>query len=91
MLPIRELLWDDRNEAHIARHGVTIEEVEDVCCGHSLGVRIRQGRYRIMGQTSAGRYLTVILAYQRGREFYVATARDATEPERRRFRSWRGR
>jgi uncharacterized DUF497 family protein len=91
MLPIRELLWDDWNEAHIARHGVAVEEVEDVCWGHSLGVRIRRGRYRIIGQTSAERYLTVILAYERGREFYVLTARDATQRERGRLRSWRGR
>jgi uncharacterized DUF497 family protein len=91
MLLIKELVWDDQNEAHIARHGVAVDEVEDVCSARSLGVRIRRGRYRIIGQTSAGRYLTVILDSQRGEEFYVVTAREATEPERGRFRSWRGR
>ena len=91
MLIIRELVWDDWNEAHIARHSVAIEEIEDVCFGRSLGVRIRRRRYRIIGQTGAGRYLTVILDSQGRGEFYVVTARDASESECRRFRSWRER
>jgi len=88
---IGELAWDDWNETHVARHGVAIDEIEDVCFAYSLGVRIRRGRYRIIGQTRAGRYLTVILDSVGGGDFYVVTAREATEPERGRFRSWRGR
>ena len=90
MLPLQELIWDDWNEEHVARHNVSRGEVEEVCFGHPFVVRIRRSRYRIMGQTEAGRYLAVILDSREGKEFYVVTARDATEPERRRFRFWRG-
>ena len=34
-LTISELLWDDWNEAHIARHHITPEEVEEICFGEA--------------------------------------------------------
>ncbi len=72
MLRILQLIWDDWNEEHIARHGVTRDEAEEVCFNQSsLGVRIRRGRYRVIGQTDAGRYLTVILDFAGKRQHYV--------------------
>ena len=91
-MDVRELTWDEWNETHIARHGVEPDEVEVVCFSQrSLSVRIRRGRYRVIGQTAAGRYLTVILDSERAGTFYVVTSRDATDPERRRLHRWRGR
>ena len=91
-MDVRELTWDERNEAHIARHGVEPEEVEDVCFSQrSLSVRMRHRRYRVIGQTVDGRYLTVILDSEQAGTFYVVTSRDATDPERRRLHRWRGR
>lgn len=91
-MDIRELVWDEGNEAHIARHGVEPDEAEDVCFSpRSLSVRMRRGRYRVIGQTAAGRYLTVILDSEEAGTFYVVTSRDATDPERRRLHRWRGR
>jgi len=90
MLLIKELVWDDRNEAHVARHKVSRDEAEEVCFGRSLGVRIRRGMYRLIGQTGAGRYLVVILAARGRAQLYVVTSREATEAEKRRLRSWRG-
>lgn len=87
MLYIRELIWDDWNEAHIARHYVSRYEVEDVCFDKSsLAVRIRRGRYRVLGRTESGRYLMVILDLTGRNRFYVVTARDADDGERRRLR-----
>ncbi len=78
---IEELVWDEWNEEHITRHGVTTDEAEEVATGHSFITRAREGRYRVIGQTAAGRFLTVYVApRQRGR-FYVVTARDATPNE----------
>lgn len=86
---IRQLIWDDWNESHIARHGVRRDEVEDICYNaNSLGVRIRRGRYRVIGQTEAGRYITAIVDSSTGGKFYVVTGRDATDAERRRLRQW---
>ncbi|MCH7811084.1 MAG: BrnT family toxin [Chloroflexi bacterium] len=91
-MDIQQLTWDDWNEAHIASHGVRRGEVEGVSYSNdSLGVRIRRRRYRLIGQTEAGRYLMVILDSSGRGRFYVVTARDATEAERLRLRRWRGR
>lgn len=88
MLRILHLIWDDWNEEHIAGHGVTRDEVEDVCFSRaSLGVRIRRERYRVIGQTEAVRYLTLILDFAGKRRYYVVTARDA---DRSRLRTSRG-
>jgi hypothetical protein len=38
---IRRLIWPRDRIDHIARHGVTPQEVEDVCFGDSLVLRAR--------------------------------------------------
>lgn len=53
---IQALLWDDDNLAHIARHGVTPEEVEDLCAAEdTLFTRVGTRRYQAVGQTESGR------------------------------------
>jgi uncharacterized DUF497 family protein len=84
---VEEILWDDWNEEHIARHGVRPDEVEDVVRSSSTYAERRgNGTYGLLGRTSAGRGLLVILAPRGGGGFYVVTSRDATAAERRRFR-----
>jgi hypothetical protein len=39
-MQIDDLEWDDRNEAHIARHQVEPEEVEDVCYGNHMATTL---------------------------------------------------
>ena len=36
MIVIRRLIWDSWNVAHIARHEVTPDEVEEVCQGEYI-------------------------------------------------------
>jgi uncharacterized DUF497 family protein len=89
---IRDLIWDAWNEGHIERHDVLRAEVEYVCADRrSLGVRIRGKRYRVIGQSEDGRYLTVFLDAANSGEYYVVTARKATDSERHRLHRWRGR
>jgi uncharacterized protein len=57
----------------VARHGVTPEEVEQVCFGHPLIKRAKsEGKnpvYYVLGQTNAGRYLlTVIIRFPDGKD-----------------------
>jgi uncharacterized protein len=40
---IKNLIWPRERIDHIARHGVTVEEVEEVCYGKSL---VRQAKSR---------------------------------------------
>ena len=79
---IYELIVEAGREEHIARHQVSVAEAEEVVFGRHVVYRVRQGYYGLIGQTDAGRYLTVIVA-PRGRGVYgLVTARDAGRAER---------
>jgi len=91
MLYVQELLFDDWNEDHIARPSVIPEEVEEVCQGDLFVSRTWERRLRVIGQTEAGRYLTVILAPRGRGVYYPIAARDATAAERRLYHRQKGR
>lgn len=76
---------------HIARHGVSVQEVEEIVSGDPFITRSRQGTYRIIGQTNAGRHLTVIVGPRGAGVYGLMTARAATESEVRRYRASRRR
>lgn len=89
MAYITELLRDEWNLEHIARHNVEPEEVVEVALSGHYTKRARGGTYLLVGQTQAGRYLTVIVAPRGGNIYYVVTARDSTREDRRRYDQWR--
>jgi uncharacterized DUF497 family protein len=85
------LVWDEVNEAHIARHGVTIEEVEAAVFDRSsLPLRTTgpkdQLRYIFLGQSDAGRYLFVVLEPPVKGQARPVTARDMSDAERARYK-----
>lgn len=88
---IEELVWDETNETHIARHNVKPEEVEEVVFDSSskfLRTRRREIlRFLALGLTEAGRYLFVVMEPLPRNQAYVITARDMSDEERRRFKS----
>ena len=87
---IYELIVEPDREEHIAVHGVTVEEVEEVVFGEPFVRRVREHRFRLIGQTEAGCYLTVFLGARGGGAAYgLITARDATDAERRLFQTQR--
>jgi uncharacterized protein len=58
-----EFEWDDDDIEHLARHGITRYEAEEVLDGPQL--RRRGGtrapdRFRVLGRTAAGRYLALV-------------------------------
>jgi uncharacterized DUF497 family protein len=58
--------WDDWNREHIARHGVTPEEAEEIV-EHAIAPFPRdegEGKYIVWGRTEVGRYLQVVFAYR---------------------------
>ncbi len=84
-MKIYELVIEPGREEHIARHHVSVAEVEEVIFGAPFIRKARQGRYHIIGQTEAGRYITVFVA-PRGQGVYgLVTARDADDAERRAY------
>ncbi len=81
------LIWDPWNVTHIARHEVTPDEVEEVCHGDPMTSETYGGRLRVVGQTLAGRVLTLILAPRDDDGvYYTVTARSASRKERRLYR-----
>jgi len=94
-MKIHEFVWPDDRVEHIAEHGVTPTEVEELCFGAPLVLRTRsRGKnpvYQVLGQTRAGRYLLgVVIGFRDGRA-YPVTARPMTARERQRFKQWRDR
>jgi uncharacterized protein len=62
MFELRRLVWDDWNLQHIARHGVTQEDVEVVCHGDPIFYRERyKDRLVLLGRSLDGRVLAVVL------------------------------
>ncbi|MEI7686696.1 MAG: hypothetical protein WCL32_16885 [Planctomycetota bacterium] len=94
-MTIDDILWPEDRVQHIARHGVTPEEVEQVCFGKPLVRRAKsEGEnplYYVQGQTEAGRYLFCVLIRFADGSGYPVTAREMTEREKRRYRQWKKR
>ncbi len=63
-MDIQHLVWDAANIAHIARHNVTPDEVEEVCQGHYEAEQSYRGRIQVVGKTSSGRELAIVLSPQ---------------------------
>lgn len=81
-----ELSWNDENEAHIARHGVTPDEVHQVLDSDPRIYLVgRENTRLVLGTTYAGRHLVVVLADGVDGRDYVVTARDMTPEEKATF------
>lgn len=88
---IYDLIVEPGREEHIARHHVSVEEVEEVVFDRPFVRRAKQGYHRLIGQTEAGRYLTVFVVRRAPGVYSLVTARDATEAERRAYQRHRRR
>lgn len=79
------IIWDDTeggNVEHVAQHGVTLEEVNDVL--QSRGTQFDRSRSSgqpiAFGYTRTGRYLAVVFEEVDETTAYPLTAYDAPEP-----------
>ena len=94
-----ECLWDleedaDGNRQHIAEHGITVMEAEEVIGNQyeSAATSRSSGRPTVFGWTSTGKYLAVIFEVvdEELPQVYVVTAFEApppAKPKRRRKKS----
>lgn len=87
MMLIKNLIWDEWNIEHIARHGVKPEEVEQVCQEVHLANKWKNKTYRVIGQTTDGRYLTIFLAPRSKQSYYPVTSRNSTIREKREYKN----
>ena len=88
---ITEIVWDEETVLHIQKkHHVKPEEVEEVCFSDDPPL-IEIGRggapiYYVIGQTSAGRYLFVVVRYLFRGKAKPITAQDVESVEKNRYR-----
>lgn len=85
-MEINSLIWDDANVEHIARHGVSPKEVEDVCFGTHISKKEGTRRYILCGQSAGGRYLNVVIERINKGSFRPITAFDMGDSYKRRFK-----
>ena len=67
---IKNLIWDDGNVAHIAKHDVLPSEVEETLEINRVEWEAYKERIFIVGPTKTGRMLAVILEPKEGAGIY---------------------
>ncbi|KAF0124954.1 MAG: hypothetical protein FD189_2004 [Elusimicrobia bacterium] len=77
--------WDEANIAHVARHNITPDEVDEAFKEKHLIFKSRDGRYMLLGRSAAGRYLMVAFTVKVG-VARVITARDMNHAEKKRYK-----
>ena len=87
MSPVDESFdWDDANTAHLARHGITPREAEEVIRRDPklMEVHLRSGeiRRKEVGETASGKILTIV-TIARGYKIRVVTGWPSDRTERR--------
>ncbi len=89
MKKFHHLFWDDKNIAHIARHNVTVDEVEQAVFNPRICIRKGRGTdiYYLFSRTEAGRYLFIVLLEIRKYPARVITTRDMSRKEKKWYRS----
>ena len=90
MRAISSIKWTQESIEHVARHGVRVEEVEEVCFNEEETPLIRSGRenlHYVFGKAYSGRFLFVVVRFIRPGEVRVITARNMNEWEKTYFRT----
>ncbi len=78
--------WDEVNEFHAVRHGVSREEIEEVIVQAALIRKGRSGVYLAYGQTFDGRFVLAVFDYKGRGKARPFSARPLTSIEKSRLR-----
>jgi uncharacterized protein len=83
-----EFRWNEWNEEHLANHGITPEEAEDVVSGARPPFPLVQDdeKYLVWGPGLGGRLLQVVFVIDLDGTIFVIHARHLAEREKRRYR-----
>jgi uncharacterized DUF497 family protein len=77
------LVWDSWNLEHIKKHNVSKYEVEIAFKDKKLITESYRGRTVLISKTKRGRLLTIALSFEKQKDAYVVSARDASKKERK--------
>jgi uncharacterized DUF497 family protein len=79
-MPFFFFIWDEENERHLAEHGITPDEFEEVVCDpDSIDQSRTTARPIAFGMTSTGRYLGCVYELLDADTIYAITAYKAEE------------
>lgn len=93
---ISEIVWTEGDVTHLARHGVSPEEVEEVLAAGPIWRRGRAhpdtGRKSLyaLGETKAGRHLFIVLSPREQGRARCVTAMEMDDKTRRYYERHRG-
>jgi uncharacterized DUF497 family protein len=90
---VDRLDWDEWNIEHIAKHGITREQVEQVIAsGETIARESRKNRFLVLGPTREGQLLAVVFGPTPNEPgaFYTFSARTASRQERRFYHQQKG-
>jgi uncharacterized DUF497 family protein len=90
MKTISSIKWTEEHVNHIANHGVTPKEVEEICFNEEDLPLIRSGREKlhyVFGKTFSGRFLFIVVKFIRPGEARIVTARDMNSWEKKYFKT----
>lgn len=97
-MELYDVIWKEQFVEKLAvKHGVSVEEVEEVLFSGPHIRRAERGRvegedlYVAYGQTDAGRYLSIFFILKTGTAALPISARDMTTAERRYYDAGRTR
>jgi uncharacterized DUF497 family protein len=63
-VPVYLFIWNDQIEEHLAEHGVSLDEFEEVVCDPDEVDKSRSsGREIAFGETSSGKYLACVYEF----------------------------
>lgn len=83
--------WDQKNDGHIAKHGVAIFEVEEaILFDKPFYQRSREGKYVAYATTEEGRFLFIVFVIKGRGRIRVITARDMSKKEKRYYKKRKG-
>lgn len=82
-MKISRLIWDNWNILHIARHGVTREDIEQVC-QREFAVRDgKKERFLVIGTNNSEKFIAIVVDPESEEGvYYPVTARIANKKER---------
>ena len=91
-MKIESVIWiRDVVDKLAFKHQVETDEVEEVLGGRpkfrfvEKGERTDENVYLALGQTDAGRYLSVLFIYKKSKEALILSTRDMARKERRQY------
>ena len=92
MIIVNQLIWNQWNVDHIARHDVTPEQVEEACQGNPIVRESYSGCVMVIGPTKARKMIAAVLSPvdEEAGIYFTVTARSASRRERRLYQDEKG-